>query len=87
MLKYALRHKGERDIPAPGIRYRGDTSDSEMPDTFGRIWAAAKLHRECDTWVISARAHDFDIVAQGPTLDEVQKRFAVTVVADLMLLR
>ncbi len=40
MLEYAMRHKGERDVPALGIRYRGDTSDSVIPDTFGRVWAA-----------------------------------------------
>jgi hypothetical protein len=39
MLEYAMHHKDERDVPALGIRYRGDTSDSEIPETFGRVWA------------------------------------------------
>lgn len=46
MLEYAMRHKGERDVPAPGIRYRGTTSDSEIPDTFGRVWASTVSARD-----------------------------------------
>ena len=46
MLEYAMRHKGERDVPALGIRYRGTTSDSEIPDTFGRVWASTVSARD-----------------------------------------
>ena len=37
MLKWALKHKGEKDPPAPDVETKQTTTDSEIPETFGRV--------------------------------------------------
>ncbi len=39
MLEWALKHQGEKDPPAPDVEVKEDTTDSEVPETFGRVWA------------------------------------------------